>query len=121
MLKLTLQFFKKILKHTLFASTWSAFPAAAAAAAAAATAAGLARLGCCIADIDALVERSVARPGCIAADTVDVGEEEEAEFMTAAAAAAAAAWAAAAGVVPLGRGLAEAAGISITGERNTTS
>ena len=62
----------------------------------------------------------MARPGCIAADTVDVGEVEEAEFMTAAAAAAAAAWAAAAGVVPLGRGLAEAAGISITGERNTT-
>ena len=72
-----------------------------------------------MADMDVLVERRVARPGCIAADTVDVGEVEEAEFMTAAAAAAAAAaWAAAAGVVPLGRGLAEAAGISITEGRN---
>ena len=53
-------------------------------------------------------------PGCIT-DTVEVGEVEVAEFMAAAAAAAAAAaWAWAAGVVPLGNGLAEAAGISIT-------
>ena len=82
--------------------TWRAFPAAAAAAAAAAaTAAGLAKPGC-----------------CIPATEVNVGEtsdddEDEAEFMTAAAWAAAAAWTAA-GVLALGRGEAEAAGISIT-------
>ena len=51
-------------------------------------------------------------------DTDDAGDVEVAEFMTAwAAAAAAAAWAAA-GVVALGRGLAEAAGISITVDRS---
>jgi len=60
------------------------------------------------------VESNEAKPGCIT-DTVEVGEVEVAEFMAAAAAAAAAAaWAWAAGVVPLGNGLAEAAGISIT-------
>jgi hypothetical protein len=102
-------------------STWRAFPAAAAAAAAAATAAGLASVGCCIPAMDDVVDRSVARPGCCMADTVGVGETrdelEVAEFMAAAwaAAAAAAAWAAATGVLALGRGLAEAAGISITG------
>ncbi len=78
----------------------------------------MAKVGCCIPATDDDVDKSVARPDCCIAETVDVGEEvieEVAEFITAAAAAAAA-WAAAAGVVALGKGEAEAAGISITGK-----
>jgi hypothetical protein len=78
----------------------------------------VAKVGCCIPATDDDVDKSVARPDCCIAETVDVGEEvieDVAEFITAAAAAAAA-WAAAAGVVALGKGEAEAAGISITGK-----